>query len=268
MAYSINRFKSVIKELVRPNLFLVQVEPPPLFELFSLSVDEQIQLAANKALIDKYGFTYAQLFSLLAERNNLIAAGFSSVQQEIGGSTVNSAIWAEIVSAWVNGAAGDAVRDKELQMVCESAEFPGKTLATTQDTSAGAAYTLPYETIYNNITLTFLARKEMYERAFFDIWMEGIIGNGQPKNTSRLNNPILSAGQVNFYDNIVGSIKVVQLDTESNNVVTATLAEAYPIALSSMNLNWQENDTYQRFTVTFAYRYHNVDYDNFEINLE
>ena len=32
--------------------------------------------------------------------------------------------------------------------------------------------------------------------------------------------------------------------------------DIYPIALTPMNATWEETNTYQRFGVTLAYRYH------------
>ena len=57
-------------------------------------------------------------------------------------------------------------------------------------------------------------------------------------------------------------MNVIQVNDEQMQIAKCTLNGAYPIAIGPMNLSWEENDSYQRFTVTLAYRYHIVDFTN------
>jgi hypothetical protein len=132
---------------------------------------------------------------------------------------------------------------------CEKAELPGRTLATSEDAvGGGPSLKLPYDVTYNDMTLSIICSTDMKEREFFEIWMDKIIGRGGREN----------AGLVSYYsDYALGvSLKVDQLDEAGRTLISYTLNDIYPTALTPMNASWEETNTYQRFGVTLAYRYH------------
>ena len=79
--------------------------------------------------------------------------------------------------------------------------------------------------------------------------MDRIIGRGGSSN---------SGGLVSYYsDYALGvKLKVAQLDETGKTLISYTLNDIYPTALTPMNASWEETNTYQRFGVTLAYRYH------------
>ena len=132
---------------------------------------------------------------------------------------------------------------------CEKAELPGRSIATSDDTgSGGPALKLPYDITYNDMTLSIICSTDMKEREFFEVWMDKIIGRGGRGN----------AGLVSYYaDYALGvTLKVEQLDEKGNTLIAYTLNDIYPTGLTPMNASWEETNTYQRFGVTLAYRYH------------
>ena len=132
---------------------------------------------------------------------------------------------------------------------CEKAELPGRTLATAEDAvGGGPSLKLPYDVTYNDITLSIICSADMKERKFFEEWMDRIIGRGGRTN----------AGLVSYYsDYALGvSLKVEQLNEAGTTLIAYTLQDIYPTALTPMNASWDETNTYQRFGVTLAYRYH------------
>ena len=132
---------------------------------------------------------------------------------------------------------------------CEKAELPGRTLATADDAvGGGPALKLPYDVTYNDITLSIICSDDMVERTFFEEWMDRIIGRGGRSN----------AGLVSYYyDYAVGvSLQVDQLNEQNKILFRYTLKDIYPTAITPMNATWEETNTYQRFGVTLAYRYH------------
>lgn len=141
---------------------------------------------------------------------------------------------------------------------CEAAELPGKTIATTDDTSYGATVKYAYDTTYTDMSLTIMASEDMRERAFFEIWMDNIVFTPHP-NASASD---VAGGLIRYYDEYAygGKINVTQVNDRGIQLVKYTMHNAYPIALSPMTASWEENDTYQRFTVTMTYRYHTVDF--------
>ena len=139
--------------------------------------------------------------------------------------------------------------DNTFKFRCEKAELPGRTLATAEDVvGGGPALKLPYDVTYNDISLSIICSADMIERKFFEEWMDRIIGRGGRTN----------AGLVSYYsDYALGvSLKVEQLNEAGTTLIAYTLQDIYPTALTPMNAAWEENNTYQRFGVTLAYRYH------------
>ena len=140
--------------------------------------------------------------------------------------------------------------DSTFKFRCEKAELPGRTLATAEDAvGSGPSLKLPYDITYNDMTLSIICSTDMKERDFFERWMNKIIGPGGASN---------SAGLVSYYnDYALGvELKVEQLNEAGKTLISYTLKDIYPTALTPMNASWEETNTYQRFGVTLAYRYH------------
>ena len=139
--------------------------------------------------------------------------------------------------------------DNTFKFRCEKAELPGRTLATTEDAvGSGPSLKLPYDVTYNDMTLSIICSTDMLEREFFEDWMDRIIGRGGRSN----------AGLVSYYDDYAWGVTltVEQLDEAGKPLIAYTLNDIYPTALTPMNASWEETNTYQRFGVTLAYRYH------------
>ena len=140
--------------------------------------------------------------------------------------------------------------DSTFKFRCEKAELPGRTLATSEDAvGSGPSLKLPYDITYNDMTLSIICSTDMLERDFFERWMNKIIGPGGNSN---------SAGLISYYaDYALGvTLKVEQLNESGNTLISYTLNDIYPTALTPMNASWEETNTYQRFGVTLAYRYY------------
>ena len=78
--------------------------------------------------------------------------------------------------------------------------------------------------------------------------MDRIIGRGGRKN----------AGLLSYYEEYAlgVTLNVNQLNETGKSLISYTLKDIYPTALTPMNATWEETNTYQRFGVTLAYRYH------------
>ena len=126
---------------------------------------------------------------------------------------------------------------------CEKAELPGRTLATSDDTSIGTALKLPYDMTYNDIQLSIICASDMKERIFFEAWMRSIVNRD---------------GTVAYYSDYAkgNTLTVSQLDDDGTSKLTYTCTDIYPIAITPMNATWEENNTYQRFGVTLCYRFY------------
>jgi hypothetical protein len=133
-------------------------------------------------------------------------------------------------------------------ILTERGEIPGRTFATADTNRAGPQFKSVYDTTYNDITFSLVADSKLKVRSSLEGWMDYIY---RPGNTTTN-----SGGVTRFHDDYVGTVTLSQLNSSGDAVATYTLHNAYPIQISSMPFSAEENDTYQRFTVDFTYRYH------------
>lgn len=144
-----------------------------------------------------------------------------------------------------------------LGMRCESTEFPGRSIATSDDISFGPTVKLAYDMTYADINLGIMSSEDMSERKLFEEWMNAIV---TPSRTS-------GGGHIKYYEDYASSAKVViyQINEQNTQIAKCTCYGAFPVSIGPINLAWDENDTYQRFAVTIAYRYHEIDYNQVKL---
>ena len=139
---------------------------------------------------------------------------------------------------------------------CEVTQLPGRTISTTDDQAYGPITKFAYETGYQDLDMQIIASEDFRERVFFEVWMENIINQSNLRDGNKSN-----AGLSKYYNQYAtGQVRIFQASPDTKILARYTLYNAYPISLSPMNLTWEEQDTYQRFTVTMTYRYHVVDF--------
>jgi hypothetical protein len=130
-----------------------------------------------------------------------------------------------------------------LALQCESAELPGKTLATADVKIYGPTFKVPYQTQYTDTNLTFICTNDFYERKLFDRWMEAIM----PSDTNNLRFP---KGQQSRY---MTNIKIIQYDDFIKQIYAVELLDAFPVGVAPQTLSWSE-DGFHRLSISFAYQ--------------
>ena len=144
----------------------------------------------------------------------------------------------------------NASLSRYLALQCESAELPGKSLITADVKVYGPTYKVPYQTQYNETSLTFLCTNEFYERKLFDRWLEAI----HPSDTNNLRFP---KGAESRY---MTNIKIIQYDDFIKQIYAVELIDAFPIGVASQALSWSD-DAFHRLSIQFAYQKYRVIYD-------
>ena len=137
-----------------------------------------------------------------------------------------------------------------LALQCEAAELPGKSIITADAKIYGPGFKVPYQTQYNETSLTFLCTNEFFERKLFDKWLESIM----PTDTNNLRFP---KGKNSRY---LTNIKVVQYDEFIRQIYAVELMDAFPIGISAQPVSWGE-EGFHRLTVQFAYQKYRTLYD-------
>lgn len=138
----------------------------------------------------------------------------------------------------------DMRRINDLTFQCETAELPGRTIATSDILIAGPSIKLPYTNVYNDITLTFICTNDMYEKRIFDDWLN-VISNREQNTLS-------------YREDYATTIGIFQYDEGGDKrpwpalTYGAKLIDAFPISINQLNLTWSD-DNINRLSVTFAY---------------
>jgi hypothetical protein len=144
---------------------------------------------------------------------------------------------------YIEGGPTMSLRDvkRELHLLCESAELPGKNLMTYEDKLYGPIRKIPYAMSFTETTMTFLCtNKGLREKRFFDEWQNIIVNN--------------ETSDVSYYDIYTGKI-ILKLYDEYNSLnYEAIFLEAYPLTVSPITLTHNPNSDYAKITVSFSYR--------------
>jgi hypothetical protein len=125
-----------------------------------------------------------------------------------------------------------------LSFRCESAQIPGRTLATTEQRTYGPVEKFPYLTTYNDLDVTLIVDSNMKQKKLFDAWME-------------LVNPT-STNNFKYRKTYCTDITIIQYDVTDKYTYVVKFVEAYPISINQMDLDWSA-DGYHKLNATFAY---------------
>jgi len=199
---------------------------------------------------------YAVVIPIPTYINNFVTFTITDAIENFGNSLVNSFV--DPITSFVNQALGRGPIDeqsrtsnantvRELALLCENAELPGKSLMTHDARIYGPIFKVPYQAMYSDMNLTFLCTNEFQERALFERWMESII----PIDT---NNPRFPKSEKSRY---MTNIRVIKYDDKAKEVFIVELQDAFPIGMSPQQMAWQD-DGFMRLTVQFSYRYYKV----------
>jgi len=141
--------------------------------------------------------------------------------------------------------------NRRLSFLCEAAVLPGKTIATNEARIYGHNFKVPYDQIFDDITLTFMCTNYLFdERRFFDAWMHSIV---DPQT-----------GDFNYKSEYAVTMDISQLGTDDYNIYGVKLYQAFPISVAAQELSYATNDDYHRVAVTFAYeKWINSEIDSF-----
>ena len=206
------------------------------------------------------GLTRSNLFAVVIPIptyiNNFVTFTVTDALENLGRELVNSFV--DPVTSLLNQALGRGPIDeqsrtsnstivRELALLCENAELPGKTFMSHDARVYGPTFKVPYMAQYADMNLTFLCTNQFQERALFERWMESIV----PIDT---NNPRFPKSEKSRY---MTNIRVIKYDDNAKQVFVVELQDAFPIGLSPQQMSWTD-DGFLRLTVQFSYRFYKV----------
>lgn len=134
---------------------------------------------------------------------------------------------------------------KMLTLFCDTAQLPGVNFATNQVKIYGEAREMPYEIMYEPVTLTFYVDNNLYVKRFFDEWINGI-HNGATRDSHSRN--------LRYYAEYAKRMTIIIESIEDKQVHVVHLHEAYPKSVSGISLDYASKDV-MKLNVTMQYKY-------------
>ena len=133
-------------------------------------------------------------------------------------------------------------RDKDFDIMCETATIAGRSVQSMLDIQYGIRRDIAYGAPqYTPLSLTFLCTKDLNEKRLLDQWNNTIV------NVSR-------GWDVAYYKDYIGSVVVSVFDrTGQNKIYEVKYFEAYPKTISQIDLSHGTTNNTLRVTAEFAY---------------
>lgn len=129
---------------------------------------------------------------------------------------------------------------RRILLFCEQATLPGISYATTSNKSFGESREVPYDRLFEPITLQFHVDRDFQVKKVFDTWMQAI------------QNPVTKA--FNYYGNYTTKMTIGVQDLQDKTCYLVDLYECYPKAVMPIALDAEAKDT-MRLQVSFQYKY-------------
>ena len=129
-------------------------------------------------------------------------------------------------------------------LFCDQAPLPGTSLGTAQVRSYGEFREVPYERLYEPVTLSFYVDSDMTVKFLFDVWM-GLV---QDEASRDFNYP---------REYTTDSIDIVVKNNESEGVYVSRLFNCYVKSIAPIQLDYAGKDV-MKLSVTLMYQYYRV----------
>lgn len=128
---------------------------------------------------------------------------------------------------------------REISLLCETAQLPGRTIATTDYATSMKTVKQPYAYINDEVSFTFLLTGDYYIKKLFTTWQEQIVDTANKT--------------LKFKNDYTVDAYIQQLNDQHNPIYTCRLKRAFPTSVSSIELGNSNENQIVRVTVNFAY---------------
>lgn len=116
---------------------------------------------------------------------------------------------------------------------------------------------------FNDVNITFLLDNDGKVLSFFQDWLRAIYSFSNIQGEGAVDEKTGGIlGQVGFYDDYVGDIKLTLYDSFTQKITTYTLIDAFPGQINQIELSWRQTDEIAELQVTFYYRHFNMEVFN------
>lgn len=169
----------------------------------------------------------------------------------------------------LRGPRGDAATSdsvaRDINMWCDSASLPGVQFENTRVRRYGYGpnRTRPLAPAFQDVALTFIADAKGLNWYFFRNWFlsvgnfdsrNGVSDGVAPADATVLsgNNPY-DTYEVGYEEDYITNLYVSAFDDAGNEIIRAVYQDAYPTALSDIQMDWGDDGKIAKFAVSFTY---------------
>jgi hypothetical protein len=129
---------------------------------------------------------------------------------------------------------------QKVLLFCDQVQLPGVNFSTVQNRTFGEFREVPYEKLYDNVSMSFYVDKDMKVKDMFDEWVNAI----QDQSTKTFG----------YYNDYISDMTIEVQDTLDKTRYEMTLWECYPKTIGSIQLDYANKDI-MKLTVNMQYKY-------------
>lgn len=147
-----------------------------------------------------------------------------------------------VISSAISGnfTARNLINDpRDIDMLCDSVTIPGKQISTIDYQAQRESIKIPYGTIHDDVTLSFILTNDYYMKTVFDNWINNIVNN--------------STYTVAYKKDITTDVIIQQLDEKNTPIYGVKLRGAFPTTMNEIVLSNESENTIQKLNVSFSY---------------
>ena len=128
---------------------------------------------------------------------------------------------------------------RDIALLCQSAEIPGRQISTIDYTAEKQTVALPYNVVEPEITLKFLVTNDYYIKIMFDDWIKAIVD--------------MDNYQVGYKKDFACDVVIQQLNLKQIPVYGVRLINAFPTTVTSIDLDQMQETAPAEMDVTLNY---------------
>ena len=143
-----------------------------------------------------------------------------------------------------NAISGGSIRNmipdpRDISILCESVNLPGRQITTIDYTAEKQAIKIPYGAINEDVTMSFILTNDYFMKKLFDSWQSGVFD--------------MQRYRAGYKKDFTTDIIIQQLNQQNIPVYGVKLENAFPVTVSSINMDNNSENTIQKMSVTLSY---------------
>lgn len=143
-------------------------------------------------------------------------------------------------NALAGGSPANIIPDpRDISILCESVNLPGRQITTIDYQADRQAIKIPYSAINEDVTMSFILTNDYYMKKLFDSWLSGVFD--------------MKRYRAGYKKDFTTDVVIQQLNQQNIPVYGVRLEGAFPVTVSSINLDNNSENTIQKLNVTLSY---------------